>query len=56
MRTATWLKLGQIAGALLMAAGVAACTLRSDAMPGLFILGVALYGGCRLAAWLRKRD
>lgn len=59
MRTQTWLKLAQIAGALLMAAGVTGCMLsepgteRSTAW--LFIVGAMLYGGGRIAAWL-KRD
>ncbi len=56
MTTERLLKLGQIAGALLLAAGVASCQMRSDpqAMSLLFIAGALLYGGCRLTAWLRK--
>lgn len=56
MSTNTALKLGQVAGALLMSAGVAACALDNiEASPMLFLLGGVLYGGCRLAAWLRAK-
>ncbi len=52
----TTMKLGQIAGALLLAAGVASCSLRESpqVMSWLFIGGAVLYGGCRMAAWLRR--
>lgn len=60
MRRQTVLKLAQILGALIMAAGVASCMI---AEPGsdrstawLFIVGATLYGGGRLAMWLRARD
>jgi hypothetical protein len=56
MRTETILKLGHIAGALLMAAGVTSCTMRAGPMALLFIAGGLLYAGCRLAAWLRRKD
>ena len=57
MTIETMLKLGQIAGALLMAAGVAACVMKEiQNTPGLMLAGGVLYGGCRLAAWLRKKD
>ena len=56
MTRRTRLKLGQIAGVLLLAAGVASCSLKSSSFTILFILGGALYGGCRLAAWLRKKE
>ncbi len=58
MTTSRTLKLGQVAGALLMAAGVTGCILHSDirSVSWLFILGGGLYGGCRLAAWLKKPD
>lgn len=56
MRTETYLKLGQIAGALLLAAGVASCTLREGPMTLFFLIGGLLYAGCRLAVWLRRRD
>jgi hypothetical protein len=56
MRTETYLKLGQVAGALLMAAGVTSCSLHGDSTALLFILGGGLYAGCRLAAWLRRRE
>ena len=54
MKSEQMLKLGQIAGALLMAAGVTSCQLHYDprATSWLFIAGAALYGACRLAAWL----
>lgn len=56
MRIETALKLGQIAGALLMAAGVAACAMhRIDNTSTLMILGGLLYGGCRMAIWLRTK-
>jgi hypothetical protein len=54
MTSSTAFKLGQIAGALLMAAGVAAWQLRADHVSLYFILGAALYAGCRLAAWLKS--
>lgn len=55
MRVDTVLKLGQIAGVLMLAAGVTACQLQDDeAMPGLFLLGFLLYAGCRVAHWLRR--
>jgi hypothetical protein len=58
MTTNRMLKLGQIAGALLLAAGVASCQMRSDprTMSLLFIVGAMLYAGCRLTAWLRRND
>ena len=56
MRTETMLKLGQVAGALLLAAGVTSCSMRAGPMAWLFILGGLTYGGCRLAAWLRRKD
>lgn len=58
MRTQTWFKLAQIAGALLMAAGVTSCMLsetgtdRSTAW--LFIAGGLVYGVGRMALWLRR--
>lgn len=60
-KKSTALKLGQVAGVLLMAAGVMAFQLRADdawlrAMPILFLLGIILFGGCRLFAWLTKDD
>lgn len=58
MRTETALKLGQVAGVLLLGAGVAAHLLRAEGrtMSLLLLAGLALYGGCRLAAWLRRKD
>jgi hypothetical protein len=52
----TALKLGQLAGALMLAAGVTACTLRSSSMALWFIAGGLVYGGCRIAAWLRSKQ
>lgn len=49
------MKLGQILGALLMAASVAACQMKHiEYSPGLFALGLIVYVGCRLAAWLKS--
>lgn len=58
MTFSTTMKLGQIVGALLLAGGVASCQLRSDpsTMSVMFLAGALLYGGCRLAAWLRRAD
>lgn len=60
MNNLTMLKLAQVAGALVMAAGVTSCILSE---PGtdrgtswLFIVGAALYGGGRLASWLLARN
>lgn len=55
MTLATKLKLGQIAGALLMAAGVTACSLHSVHFPAFFILGALLYAGCRIVAWIKDK-
>ena len=51
----TTMKLGQIAGALLMAAGVTSCITNPEPMSGSWLLlgGGALYGACRLLAWLK---
>lgn len=48
------LKLGQIAGVLLMAAGIAAHVMRADAMlmPTLIVLGLIIFVACRLVSWL----
>ena len=57
MSTSTLLKLGQVAGVLLLAAGVASCQMATDGgrgTPLLFLAGGLLYGGCRLWAWLRR--
>jgi hypothetical protein len=49
-------KLGQIAGACFMVAGVASCQMRSNVnYPMLFLIGGLLYGGCRMAAWLAPK-
>jgi hypothetical protein len=56
MNTQTMLKLGQIVGALLMAAGVASCSMgKIETSPIFFLLGGILYGACRLSAWLSKK-
>lgn len=55
MNFTTLMKLGQIAGALIMAAGVASCQMKHiEYSPGLLMVGLALYGGCRIAAWLKS--
>lgn len=48
------LKIGQIAGALIMAAGVTSCIVDPEPMDSAWLLlgGAALYGACRLVAWL----
>lgn len=56
MNVTLLLKVGQIAGALLLAAGVASCSMKSSSFAIWFILGGTLYGGCRMAAWLRKKE
>lgn len=49
-------KLGQIAGACFMIAGVASCQMGSiENTPSLMLIGMVLYGGCRLAAWLSPK-
>ncbi|MBK5203849.1 MAG: hypothetical protein JJD98_00120 [Polaromonas sp.] len=49
-------KLGQLAGAVFMIAGVASCQMRSDVnYPTLFLIGGLLYGGSRMAAWLAPK-
>lgn len=57
MNTTTALKLGQVAGVLLMGAGVAAHLLPADnprVASQLLLAGAVAYAGCRLATWLRK--
>lgn len=54
MKVTTLLKLGQIGGVLLLAAGVAACTISHSGFTEFFLIGGALYASCRLAAWLRS--
>lgn len=57
MSTKLLLKLAQVAGALLMAAGMAAHLMDADDYTArLFLLGGVLYGGARLTAWLRSRS
>lgn len=55
MTTSTLLKLGQIAGVLLLAAGVASYIMNKTIPTYWFLSGAMLYGGCRLAAWLRSK-
>lgn len=51
------LKVGQVVGVLVMAAGVAACQMGSiENTPILMIIGGLLYGGCRLAAWFSSKN
>jgi len=53
MKKSLVFKLGQIAGAMFMIAGVASCQMGSiEKTPMLMLVGVILYGGCRMAAWL----
>jgi hypothetical protein len=56
MSVTKYLKLGQIAGVLLLGAGVASCQLHdaTRTMPLLFLSGGLLFAGCRLTMWLRK--
>ena len=50
MQTRKLLTLGQIAGALLAAAGAIDWTFdRVASTPGLMIIGIIVYAGCRLA-------
>lgn len=55
MNKATLLKLGQVLGVLLLCAGPISCVAHADqgTTSWLFIWGAIIYGGCRLAAWLR---
>lgn len=55
MTLRTALKLGQIAGVLLLAAGVTSCSLHREGFTLFFVLGALIYGGCRIAAWLREK-
>lgn len=49
------MKLGQILGACLMIASVAACQMKHiEYSPGLLALGLVIYGGCRISAWLKS--
>lgn len=50
------LKLGQIAGAVFMIAGVASCQMgKIETTPFLMLAGGVIYGGCRMTQWLRKK-
>ncbi len=48
------LKIGQVLGVLLMAAGVACVLLGVVGGGAAFVLGGLVYAGCRLTAWLRS--
>jgi hypothetical protein len=48
-------KLGQVAGALLMAAGVAMFMLKSGSFASALLWGGVLYAVCRLVPWLRSK-
>lgn len=56
MKTETALKLCQIAGALLMSAGVASCIMSkpNPTFAACMFGGMALYAICRLADWFRR--
>lgn len=56
MRTETVLKLGQLAGALLMSAGVASCIMSNPntTFAACMFGGMVLYAICRLADWFRR--
>lgn len=56
MKFKTLMKLGQVAGVLLLSAGVASCAMGPDprSTAWLFLAGGLMYGGCRLAAWLKE--
>ena len=62
MRIETWLKLGQILGFVLLAGSFAVFVLmgnrvdvdRAMLMVVLLTLGILIYAGCRMAAWLRE--
>lgn len=56
MKLSTGLKLGQVAGVLLLCWWFAAYLLTKAPNALLFLAGAGLYGGCRLAAWLKKPD
>lgn len=56
MTKGTLFKLGQIAGACFMIAGVASCQMgHIENTAVLMLLGTLLYGGCRMAAWLTDK-
>ena len=56
MTKETGFKLGQIAGACFMIAGVASCQMgQIEKTPMLMLLGGLVYGGCRMAAWLTSK-
>ena len=49
-------KLGQVAGVLLMAAGVAMFLLRSGNFASALLWGAVLYAVCRLVPWLKAKQ
>jgi hypothetical protein len=50
-------KIGQIAGACFMIAGVASCQMNHiESTPLLMLIGGILYGGSRMAAWLMPKN
>ena len=56
MRTETMLKLGQILGFLLMAAGVAVYVMNDrQGFSELMAIGLLVFAVCRLTAWLREK-
>jgi len=53
MSTETLCKVGQIAGAVFMIAGVASCQMGAiENTPMMMLLGGLIYGGSRLTHWL----
>lgn len=53
----TLLQWGQLLGALVVAAGAAACNLdRIESTPMLMIVGIVLYCGCWIGALVWPRD
>lgn len=56
MRIETALKLGQVAGALLMSAGVTSCIMSkpNPTFAACMLGGALLYAACRLTDWFRR--
>ena len=56
MTSTTMLKLGQIAGAVFMIAGVAACQMgKIQSTPFLMLAGGVIYGGCCMTQWMLNK-
>lgn len=56
MKPGTALKLGQIAGVLVLCIWAIAYAATKNPNTLLLLLGAGIYAGCRLALWLRKSD